>query len=161
MGALQHVAGLQAVQEPLHQGHAPATTTTYNRTTEFGTKFQCFRISIILYELGSRFFFKVRILSPDTGCFLKYKSKSKQKRYKLLKVKPSVADPGCLPRIPDPTFLSRIQGWKNPRSQIRIRIKESVLRIRIRYPVPFWPLDSGSGIGLFRIPDPKPIFLRA
>jgi hypothetical protein len=29
----------------------------------------------------------------------------------------------------------------------------SVLRIRIRYPVPFWPLDPGSGIGFFRIPD--------
>ncbi len=36
-----------------------------------------------------------------------------------------------------------------------------VLRIRIRDPVPFWPLDPGSGIGFFRIPDPKPIFLRA
>ncbi len=41
-----------------------------------------------------------------------------------------------------------------------------VLRIRIRDPVPFWPLDpdTGSGIGFFpdpgsRIPDPKPIFL--
>ncbi len=33
MRALQHVAGLQAVQEPLHQGYAPTTTTTYNRTT--------------------------------------------------------------------------------------------------------------------------------
>jgi hypothetical protein len=27
-----------------------------------------------------------------------------------------------------------------------------VLRIRIRDPVPFWPLDPGSGMGLFRIP---------
>ncbi len=25
----------------------------------------------------------------------------------------------------------------------------------------FWPLDPGSGKGFFRIPDPKPIFLRA
>jgi hypothetical protein len=24
----------------------------------------------------------------------------------------------------------------------------------IRDPVPFWPLDPGSGIGFFRIPDP-------
>ncbi len=38
----------------------------------------------------------------------------------------------------------------------------------IRDPVPFWPLDPGSGIGFFRIPDlgsripdPKAIFLRA
>jgi hypothetical protein len=37
----------------------------------------------------------------------------------------------------------------------------SVLRIQIRDPVPFWPLDPGSGIGFFRIPDPKAIFLRA
>ncbi len=28
-------------------------------------------------------------------------------------------------------------------------------------PVLFWPLDPGSGIGFFRISDPKPIFLRA
>ncbi len=42
----------------------------------------------------------------------------------------------------------------------------SVLRIRIRDPVPFWPLDpdKGSEIGLFRIPDlgsriPNPYFL--
>jgi hypothetical protein len=32
--------------------------------------------------------------------------------------------------------------------------------VRIRDPVPFWPLDPGSRIGFFRIPDPKPIFLR-
>jgi hypothetical protein len=37
----------------------------------------------------------------------------------------------------------------------------TVLRIRIRDPVPFRPLDPGSGIGFFRIPDPKQIFLRA
>jgi hypothetical protein len=37
----------------------------------------------------------------------------------------------------------------------------AVLRIRIRDPVPFRPLDPGSGIGLFRIPDPKLIFLKA
>ncbi len=29
-----------------------------------------------------------------------------------------------------------------------------MLRIRIRDPVPFWPLDPGSGRGFFRIPDP-------
>ncbi len=39
----------------------------------------------------------------------------------------------------------------------------AVLRIRIRDPVPFWPLDPGSGIGFFRIPDlgsriPNPYF---
>jgi hypothetical protein len=33
-------------------------------------------------------------------------------------------------------------------------ILRPVLRIRIRDPVPFGPLDPGSGIGLFRIPDP-------
>ncbi len=38
-------------------------------------------------------------------------------------------------------------------------LKNPVLRIRIRDPVPFWPLDPGSGIGLFRIPDPILIFL--
>jgi hypothetical protein len=37
VSALQHVAGLQAVQEPLHQGYAPATTPTYNRTIESPT----------------------------------------------------------------------------------------------------------------------------
>jgi hypothetical protein len=40
-------------------------------------------------------------------------------------------------------------------------LSDAVLRIRIRDPVPFWPLDPGSGIGFFRIPDPKPIFFRA
>ncbi len=42
-------------------------------------------------------------------------------------------------------------------------MKKPVLRIRIRDPVPFWPLDPGSGIGFFgsRISDPKSIFLRA
>ncbi len=30
----------------------------------------------------------------------------------------------------------------------------------IRDPVHFWPPDPGSGIGFFRIPDTKPIFLR-
>jgi hypothetical protein len=34
----------------------------------------------------------------------------------------------------------------------------TVLRIRIRDPVPFCPPDPGSGIGFFRIP---PLFLRA
>ncbi len=33
-------------------------------------------------------------------------------------------------------------------------IAKAVLRIRIRDPVPFWPLDPGSGIGFFRILDP-------
>ena len=40
-------------------------------------------------------------------------------------------------------------------------VQKAVLRIRIRDPVPFWPLDPGSGLGFFRIPDPKTIFLRA
>ncbi len=39
--------------------------------------------------------------------------------------------------------------------------KIAVLRFRIQDPVYFWPLDLESGIGFFRIPDPKPIFLRA
>ncbi len=38
---------------------------------------------------------------------------------------------------------------------------KTVLRIRIQDPVPFWPLDPGSGIGFSRIPYPKPICLRA
>jgi hypothetical protein len=33
-----------------------------------------------------------------------------------------------------------------------------VLQIRIRDQVPFWPLDPGSGIGFFRIPDPNLYF---
>jgi hypothetical protein len=59
MRALQHVAGLQAVQEPFHQGYAPTTTATYNRTTGFSTKFQCSQsvISTFFYELGFKFFF--------------------------------------------------------------------------------------------------------
>jgi hypothetical protein len=32
----------------------------------------------------------------------------------------------------------------------------AVLRILIRDPVPFGPLDQGSGIGFFQIPDPDP-----
>ncbi len=35
---------------------------------------------------------------------------------------------------------------------------QAVLRIRIRDPMPFWPLDPGSGIDFFRIPDPNPYF---
>ncbi len=31
----------------------------------------------------------------------------------------------------------------------------AVLRVRIRDPVPFWPLDPGFGIGFFRIPEKK------
>ncbi len=56
---------------------------------------------------------------------------------------------------------------------LKTYICQAVLRIRIRDPVPFWPLDPGSGIGFFRIsdpgsripdpwfriPDPEPIFL--
>ncbi len=30
---------------------------------------------------------------------------------------------------------------------------QPVLQIRIRDPVPFWPLNPGSGIGFFQIPD--------
>jgi hypothetical protein len=38
---------------------------------------------------------------------------------------------------------------------IRTGSKKSVLQIRSRDPVPFWPLDPGSGIGFFRISDPE------
>jgi hypothetical protein len=48
---------------------------------------------------------------------------------------------------------------------IRMLVILSVLRIRIRDPGSgaFWPLDPGSGIGFFRIPDlgsriPRPYF---
>jgi hypothetical protein len=36
----------------------------------------------------------------------------------------SVADPGCLFRIPNPIFPSRIQGLEDPGSRFRFRIKE-------------------------------------
>ncbi len=52
--------------------------------------------------------------------------------------------------------------WKSQNIKILwLKGAQAVLRIRIRDPVPFWPLDPGSGIGFFRIPDPKPILLRA
>jgi hypothetical protein len=35
----------------------------------------------------------------------------------------------------------------------RVAARRAVLRIRIRDPVTFLPLDPGSGIGFFRIPD--------
>ncbi len=60
---------------------------------------------------------------------------------------------------PDPHHWFQI----NPRAVV-FRIWGSqfpVLRIRIRDPVPFWPLDPGSEIGFFWILDPKSIFLRA
>ncbi len=42
---------------------------------------------------------------------------------------------------------------------------QPVLRIRIRDPVPFWPLDPGNGMVFFRISDPEsnpqPIFFTA
>ncbi len=71
-----------------------------------------------------------------------------------------------------PTYVGTKSGLflhfgRFPRSCIRIRIPNTdpdhpgepnqciaVLRIRIRDQVPFWPLDPGSGIGFFRIPDP-------
>jgi hypothetical protein len=40
-----------------------------------------------------------------------------QKEINMISAKPSVADPGCLSRIPDPNFFhpgSRIQGQKGP-----------------------------------------------
>ncbi len=42
-------------------------------------------------------------------------------------------------------------------SHYRSRALHAVLRIWIRDPGPFWPLDPdpGSGIGFFRIPDPR------
>jgi hypothetical protein len=46
---------------------------------------------------------------------------------------------------------------------LNVAVLEPELRIRIRGPVPFWPLDPGSGIGFFQIPDlgsriPNPYF---
>ena len=51
----------------------------------------------------------------------------------------------------------RCLTYSNNRSVSRMYY--AVLRIRIRDPLPFCPLDPGSEIGFFRIPDPKPIFL--
>ena len=61
------------------------------------------------------------------------------------------------------TFFLMITG---PYSMKTVECREwycylpTLLQIRIRDPVPFWPLDPdlGSGIGFFRIPYPKPIF---
>ncbi len=41
------------------------------------------------------------------------------------------------------------------------RILKAVLRIQIRDPMPFWPLDPGSGIRNGFFPDPGTIFWRA
>ncbi len=59
-----------------------------------------------------------------------------------------------------------INFWGNlPKSRQNGISRMTVLSLkpvlRIRDPVPFWPLDPGSGIGFSRIPDPKPIYLRA
>jgi len=50
--------------------------------------------------------------------------------------------------------------WHNPNDMQKVNKNRftvlklyTVLRIRIRDPVPFGPLDPGSGIGFFRIPD--------
>ncbi len=45
-------------------------------------------------------------------------------------------------------------GRTTSSSSTRGRQSSLVLRIRIRDPVPFWPLDPGSVIGFFRISDP-------
>ncbi len=60
---------------------------------------------------------------------------------------------------PDPAlFFSGFQDAKQNFLLISCCWSFTVLRIRIRDPVPFWPLDPGAGIGFFRIPDPKHIF---
>ncbi len=56
-------------------------------------------------------------------------------------------------------MYGKVRSW----SAFRIRIRFTVLRIRIWDPVPFWPLDPGSGIGFYRIQDlgsriPNPYF---
>ncbi len=67
------------------------------------------------------------------------------------------------------SLSATITSWKRSeklKSYLNGKEKESlsaVLRIRIRDPVPFWPLDPGSRIGFFRIPDlgsrtPRPYF---
>ncbi len=48
--------------------------------------------------------------------------------------------------------------WTRFSGVVRTSDCQAVLRILIRDPVPFWPLDPGSGIGFFQIPDPKPKF---
>ncbi len=60
------------------------------------------------------------------------------------------------------SFLNIIRFKRStPGSVLRIRIRDP--RSGIRDPVPFWPLDPGSEIGFFRIPDlgsriPNPYF---
>ncbi len=56
---------------------------------------------------------------------------------------------GSLPNLPADGYRGRIQ-----RKTWCIGTMPAVLRIRIRDPVTFWPLDPGSGIGFFRISDP-------
>jgi len=51
-------------------------------------------------------------------------------------------------------FTDTVQSEGRQMKQCRKLYMKSVLRIRIRDPVPFGPLDPGSGIGFFRIPDP-------
>ncbi len=76
---------------------------------------------------------------------------------------PRVGDPGWVKKsgsgMNNPDHISKsletIFGFKS--------VLRTVLRIRIRDRVIFdpWIRDPGSGIGFFRIPDPKTIFLRA
>ncbi len=49
--------------------------------------------------------------------------------------------------------LPGLGGQLTVRPILKGEVIHSVLLIRIRDPVPFWPLDPGSKIGFFRIPD--------
>ncbi len=53
------------------------------------------------------------------------------------------------------TVQTDSKGWKFHQYYC-LPIFVSLALLRIRDPVPFWPLDPGSGIGFFRIPAPIP-----
>jgi hypothetical protein len=79
----------------------------------------------------------------------------------FLELENSVPGPNTLARLnialDAATAAGKFTHW------LHLVLLLAVLRIRIRDPVPFWPLDPGSGIGFSRIPDlgsriPNPYF---
>ncbi len=52
-----------------------------------------------------------------------------------------------------PEGFLRLSWDLNTQVNAKTNGKKTVLRIRIRNPVPFWPLESGSGMGKIQNPD--------
>ncbi len=78
----------------------------------------------------------------------------------------SILDPGSASKIarfvPNMgTLWYSFQYGDFAYARIRIILETKRNSVADTDPVPFWPLDPGTGIDFFRIPDPNPICLRA